>query len=606
MSGWPSKAAAAPFPATLLARAVAGALGSSVLGPSAQAQSILAQSTGAEGVGPPVVLTPPGGEAGSVPSAPAPAVERAPAGIEVDPLAEIATDYGGTLDSGAGGFPIDMWRGSDRGFVERLLPQLPVAPRSPAQRDLTRRLLLSSAEAPAGTVNVNLVAARAERLMALGDRAAAAELLALMPESQRDAATARIRLEASWLAGQDDEACAEVGTLIRRFDQDPYLQKALVFCQAKAGQTDEATLGLDLLREQGHADDETFFDLIGVLTGLRKTAKAETLGEPKGLHYALFKATGQKLPADAADIAGPDLLAAGDGPERLAATEQAALAGLADPDALARAYGAEPVPPEELAGALDVAPDSPHARAVLYQAAARATVPTQRASLIQKALAGARQDGSYLTAARVYLPLIERLKPEPAIAAVAGEAGRALYFGGRSELAGAWLEVARAESARNPDAAASVPVLWLLARIAGGAEPLVWDGKSVAAWRQSQAAAGDADADLRAARLFALFDGLGEPVSAAWQVLADPAVPSTPASSPGAMPNPALWFALGDSAEAGRLGETVMLALFVLGPDGPGGAHPIALARALAALRQVGLESDARALAFEAALASGV
>jgi hypothetical protein len=49
-----------------------------------------------------------------------------------------------------------------------------------------------------------------------------------------------------------------------------------------------------------------------------------------------------------------------------------------------------------------------------------------------------------------------------------------------------------------------------------------------------------------------------------------------------------------------------MLALFVLGPDGPGGAHPIALARALAALRQLGLESEARALAFEAALASGV
>jgi hypothetical protein len=600
MSGWPSKAAAAPFLATLLALAAAGALGSSVL-----AQSVLAQSTDAEAVGPPVVLTPPGGEAGSAPSVPAPAVERAPAGIEVDPLAEVATDYGGTLDPGAGGFPVDMWRGSDRAFVERLLPQLPVAPRSPAQRELTRRLLLSSAEAPAGPVNVNLNAVRAERLMALGERAAAAELLALVPESQRDATTARIRLEASWLAGQDEQACAEVGNLIRRFDQDPYLQKAMVFCQAKAGQTDEATLGLDLLREQGHADDETFFDLIGVLTGLRKTAKAETLGEPKGLHYALFKATGQKLPEDAAGTADPDLLAmrlaTSDGAERLAATEQAALAGLADPAALAAAYGAEPVPPEELAGALDLAPDSPHARAVLYQAAAQATVPTLRASLIQKALVGARQDGSYLTAARVYLPLIQQLKPEPAIAAVAGEAGRALYFGGRYELAGAWLEMARAESGHNPDAAASVPVLWLLARIAGGAEPLVWDGKSVATWRQSQAAAGDADADLRAARLFALFDGLGEPVGAAWQVLADPAAPTAQT-----MPNPALWFALGDAAAAGRLGETVMLVLCTLGPDGPGAAHPIALARALAALRQVGLESEARALAFEAALASGV
>jgi len=59
-------------------------------------------------------------------------------------------------------------------------------------------------------------------------------------------------------------------------------------------------------------------------------------------------------------------------------------------------------------------------------------------------------------------------------------------------------------------------------------------------------------------------------------------------------------------AAAGRLGETVMLVLCTLGPDGPGAAPPIALARALAALRQIGLESEARSLAFEAALASGV
>jgi hypothetical protein len=140
-----------------------------------------------------------------------------------------------------------------------------------------------------------------------------------------------------------------------------------------------------------------------------------------------------------------------------------------------------------------------------------------------------------------------------------------------------------------------------MARVAGGGEPLVWDAGSVATWRQAQAAAGDPDADLRAARLFALIDGLGEPAGAAWQVLADP---QTPSAQP--LGDPATWFALGDAAEAGRLGETVMLALFVLGPDGPGGAHPIALAQAVAALRAVGLDSEARALAVEAALANGV
>src|SRR5690606_1514597 len=129
-------------------------------------------------------------------------------------------DYGGTLDPGSTGFPVDMWRGTERAFVERLLPQLTVNTESPSMRDLARRLLLSSAEAPAGEPTVNLTAVRAERLIALGDRASAATLLETLPRSQADAATARLGLEAAWLAGEGESACAEVDDLIRRFDRD--------------------------------------------------------------------------------------------------------------------------------------------------------------------------------------------------------------------------------------------------------------------------------------------------------------------------------------------------------------------------------------------------
>jgi hypothetical protein len=562
----------------------------------------------AETVGPPVVLTPPVAPGEDATTAPAPAVgiERAPSGIEVDALAATAADYGGLLDPSSGGLPLDMWRGTDRAFVERLLPALPVVPESPALRSLARRLLLSSAEAPAGAAERNLMAVRAERLMALGDLEGAAELLALIPESQLDATTARLRLEAAWLAGEGDRACADVPALIQRFDRDVYLQKALIFCQAKAGQTDEAALGLDLLREQGDAGDTAFFELVDVLTGARKTANVEALAEPRGLHLAMLEAGGQQLPEGAADPMDPGLLAirlaeAKDGAEKLSATERAVGLGLVEPAALVRLYREEAATPEEIAGAMDAAPDSPHARAVLYKAAEQATVPTARAALIRKALRSAPRDGSYGIAARVYLPLVEELQPNAGNAAFAGEAGRALYLGGRYELAAAWLEMARAEAERNPDAAASVPVLLLMSRIAGGAEPLVWDGKAIAAWRQAQSSAGDGEADLRAARLFAIFEGLGEPIGAAWQVLGDPAAPN---AEP--LPYPALWFAAGDAAAGGRVGETVMLALFILGPDGPGGAHPVALGRALSALRQVGLEAEARSIAFEAALASGV
>jgi hypothetical protein len=60
------------------------------------------------------------------------------------------------------------------------------------------------------------------------------------------------------------------------------------------------------------------------------------------------------------------------------------------------------------------------------------------------------------------------------------------------------------------------------------------------------------------------------------------------------------------AAAAKRLGETVLTALIVARSDDHLTADPLALAQAVAALRAVGLESDARALAVDAALAAGI
>ena len=60
------------------------------------------------------------------------------------------------------------------------------------------------------------------------------------------------------------------------------------------------------------------------------------------------------------------------------------------------------------------------------------------------------------------------------------------------------------------------------------------------------------------------------------------------------------------AAEDLRLGETVMLALASLGDPGPAHADPTELFRVVGALRLIGLDADARALAVEAAIANGV
>jgi hypothetical protein len=59
---------------------------------------------------------------------------------------------------------------------------------------------------------------------------------------------------------------------------------------------------------------------------------------------------------------------------------------------------------------------------------------------------------------------------------------------------------------------------------------------------------------------------------------------------------------LDKAAEEKKLGETVLLALVCLGDEGPGHAHAYTVARVVRALRRVGLDDAATAIATEGAL----
>jgi hypothetical protein len=69
-------------------------------------------------------------------------------------------------------------------------------------------------------------------------------------------------------------------------------------------------------------------------------------------------------------------------------------------------------------------------------------------------------------------------------------------------------------------------------------------------------------------------------------------------------PASALWRGLEDAAAGRRVGETVLYALTML-EGRPQAVHPEALVVSLRALRQVGLDRDARAIAVATALIDG-
>lgn len=534
---------------------------------------------------------------------PAPEGERAPEGITVNALEDISIDYSGTLEPNDGGLGYDMWVGTDRAVVEQLLPQVPIQPLSPAMRDLARRLLLSAADAPVGTANQNLMGIRAALLAKLGNAKDIADFLELVRPDDFDPALARLQVDALLLAGQRDEACIATRGHLAKFDSDVYLQKAFAFCQMVAGERIPGMLAADLLFEQG-VEDAVFYDLIAALDGASGIT-VTTLPEPSALYLAMLEAAGMAPPADLATSGDPLILGALarndalDPDLRLVVAEQAAARGAYPVVELVKLYRAVEVDPAERDAIMDTAVGviTPRQRALLYQQALFSTDSGVRARYLQRSLNLAREHGGYMLTAEVLLPLIADVVPAPQLTWFAADAGRALFVMKRYEQASAWFAVVRRTEAVDPVAAAALPTLWLYARIAGGADPMAWDASSLAEWRATQSA--DDELGMNALRIYAVFDGLGETIGNA----ADLPVATGDVAQ---IPNPSLFFNLAEAAASNKRGETVMLALINLGEGGPGQVNPIVLSRVLSSLRTVGLNAEARALAFEAIVAAGI
>lgn len=564
----------------------------------ANPQPVLTQPAPGFGAAPPAAITAP--------------IPAGPKGIEIDKLGGLDTDGLGALDPEQGGLGFDLWRSTPHALVERLIPALPAALPSPTLRDLARRLLLSTANPPEGprSDGPSLLSLRVQKLAEMGDLAGLKALSGAIPASVDDETLTRLRVETRLVDGAADAVCPEVAGILRRYP-NAYWQKLQIFCQALDRKGQPVEVGLSLLREEGEDKDQAFFTLIDALMGA-KGVKVTSLDDATPLHLAMMRAAEQTLPEDVLRSPLPVILRAvamspNASPDlRLAAAERATLVGALSGASLAKIYDGVPVSEDELENALGKAQANygPQARVLLYRAAKTQSMPLARAEALRAALSLAHAAGDFELAVAVNLPLIEQMTPSPELRFFAPEAARALFYAGKLDQAQGWLAMARQEGATNVRSAEVSVELWPYTRLAGAA-PGAWDNNRFLAWYAIQKAKKDAEAklvDQQAARLLSLLSALGVPVAeTAWQ----PLLGATD-GEPAAMPSVAVWQALKDAAASGRRGETLLLALLSIGSTGPAGANPVALEGVVDALRKVGLESEARRLAIEAAVAAGV
>jgi len=581
--------------------------------------------------GPPLRLTPPR----IVEEAPAPQPPAAeptrPAETPTAPLIEvsrpppIATDSVGLFEAAQAGLPHGpVWDSSRRDTVEKLIALLPRANVSMPARDLAKRLLSVTGRPPAEAPKAepapenppkprSWVGLRAATLLAFGDSEAAANLARLVPSRMEDDDLARVMLDAALAAYDNSGACTLVRSRMDRLN-DAYWQKALIFCQALANEHGRAQLGLTMLREQNVPDDPAFARLLAALGGDTRSA-ASPLPEPTPLHLAMLRAARQNVPAELASSSDPLLLrmiattpnVTAD--PRLIAAERAEAFGALSSEALAQLYDSVAFTPEQLSNALTFAQGDrgPRGRAVMYRAAKAQSVGVARAEALQRSWKLARERGGYATAVRVSLPLLVEMQPSQELAFFAGDAVRALLFAGKLEDARRWNTLIRAEAmAGNPPALISEALVWPLLWLADPEErkndkvPLA---TRFAAWHQAQEKADAAAFRGRAALLATLIVSSGERPDPA---MINALLPAALSRDPAPMPNLGLWLGTGAALESGRVAETALFTLDMLGPEGAAGAAPHTVALVLDALRAAGLDADARTLAIEAAVAAGL
>jgi hypothetical protein len=331
-------------------------------------------------------------------------------------------------------------------------------------------------------------------------------------------------------------------------------------------------------------------------------------GQLRSLELALLASLQQSLPEG--------LLAAGAARNRMqlalddsvplnaraAATEWAVSSQRLSSEHLATLYDSFEFAPTTLDDALNAGYRLPgvEARALYFQALQKPGGPQQELLTAELALDSAETDGVYVGMAEVVLPELEADPDDSGLAWLAAMLGRANYVLGRYEAATAWLLLAKREAPVSAQAAAASLRLWPYARLAGTTR--FANEAGVDGWRYAQGDPASDEVAEQAAFLEMLLQALGEADAVAW---AEPAEEES-AREKAAAPDAAVLVALEEASRAGRLGETVLRVLVLLGEGDPAEAQPQALGAALSALMQVGLPLEARALAIEAALGKGI
>lgn len=531
----------------------------------------------------------------------APSAERRhePRYLDRDSFAVERAELTPVMAADGSGLPFELWRGLDVATLESLVAELDIPPKSPALHGLWLRLITSSVTPPAGgEADQQFMALRLEILYRSGLLEEASRSLATMPAGNALVATLAARNDVA--LGRYEQGCAKARSAAPNatFPKPLKAQAALISGYCAVLEQDRAGAGLaaDIAREQGMRNSAALKALYDYSVGqIRAASPSQRLSL---IDYRILEAIGGRVhPVGLLKKgAAPSLLAALaldaqiQSELKLIAAEAAAQVNAISPEQLAAIYRAQATPNDPLAKT----PNTPEQRAQLFVAAEAERTPLKKVRLIRSFLDAARRSGLYLTALRMVAPASETIVLAQEIGWYAETGIEVAVAAGDYELARNWATFA---SALGGPGYATLGHWLALIDIAD--DDAQGDRNAALQHVEELAVRGRLDPTLLH-RLATVLDALEYNVPIPlWE-----AASRTPQPAGGHLPETGVLSQLQDAAKRREFGRTVLLTMKTLGPDGAEGAHMIALGDAIRALKQAGLERDARRLGFEALFAS--
>ena len=354
----------------------------------------------------------------------------------------------GILHDTEGGLGYKMWEGSKRDFVEKYLKLLPINIKSEIIIELTKRLLLSSADLPLGKGKEDLILIRINKLVELGDLENASLLIDSLKFDNKNQDLLKKETEINLSLNNFDLVCSDIDERTKEYQDDLYWKKIQIFCQILNEEINKANLSLSLIKEETKFNDNDFLNLIESLIYKEEIESSQfsnlnllnlamtRIGKIKlneGLYFKnnpLFYTMLYKMPNVPIET-------------RIETLEKSQKLINLSAEVVEEIYNSYQVTDEEMNFSIDdqTVYLGKLTQAILYQRAIREKNEEVKAKIIKKAINLALSNGNYPLIVKLNIETILEIKPSKKLLWFASTACKALFYTNKLEEAYAWYEI---------------------------------------------------------------------------------------------------------------------------------------------------------------------